>query len=201
MGKLDPMILHELKDCVRSIKMDNLRLQALVKIEHSRFASHIEDFSLALKYLLHRKKDCEVEYVIHINESIKSLSSLLTEAPTNPSSIESAKEELLKLQRKIVGLNLNNFSMTQGFSKDSFNEQLGVDGYLYLNQEILRKREESVKPGEKALRRLKEAFSHDVFEDKMQTLKDIEELIFLMVNKPPLKHEEALEFTMDQNES
>ena len=54
---LDPMVLHELKDCIRSLKMDNMRLQALVKIEHSRFASYINDFSLALEYLLHKKKD------------------------------------------------------------------------------------------------------------------------------------------------
>lgn len=52
---LDPMVLYELKDVVKSLKLDNLRLQALVKIEHSRFATCIQDFSLALDYLLHRK--------------------------------------------------------------------------------------------------------------------------------------------------
>ena len=36
--RLDPMVLYELKDVVKSLKMENLRLQSLVKIEHSRFA-------------------------------------------------------------------------------------------------------------------------------------------------------------------
>lgn len=52
---IDPMVLYELKDIVKKFKIDNLRLQALVKIEHSRFAGWIKDFSLALDYLLNRK--------------------------------------------------------------------------------------------------------------------------------------------------
>ena len=35
---IDLMVLHELKDRVKSLKTDNIRLQALVKIEHARFA-------------------------------------------------------------------------------------------------------------------------------------------------------------------
>lgn len=35
---LDPMVLYELKDIIKSLRHDNLRLQALVKIEHARFA-------------------------------------------------------------------------------------------------------------------------------------------------------------------
>lgn len=35
---IDPMVLYELKDIVKKLKIDNLRLQALIKIEHSRFA-------------------------------------------------------------------------------------------------------------------------------------------------------------------
>jgi len=54
---IDPMVLHELKDCLRSLKMDNMRLQTMVQIEHSRFATYIHDFSKALQFLLHRKKD------------------------------------------------------------------------------------------------------------------------------------------------
>ena len=53
--EIDPMVLYELKDIVKRIKIDNLRLQALIKIEHSRFAGWIKDFSLAIDYLLHRK--------------------------------------------------------------------------------------------------------------------------------------------------
>lgn len=52
---LDPMVLYELKDYVKSLKIDNLKLQAMVKIEHSRFASYLEDFSKGFEYLLHCK--------------------------------------------------------------------------------------------------------------------------------------------------
>ena len=52
---IDKMALHELKDNMRSLKIDNLRLQALVKIEHSRFATYLDDFSKGLNYLINRK--------------------------------------------------------------------------------------------------------------------------------------------------
>ena len=52
---VDPMVLYELKDWVKSLKTENIRLQALIKIEHARFACYISDFSLALEHLLYTK--------------------------------------------------------------------------------------------------------------------------------------------------
>lgn len=182
-------------------------MQTLVKIEHSKFASYLNDFSKALKYLLHRKKDCEIEYVIHLNESVKAISSIITEIDEKQHDnleiqMKSAKDELKKLQRKILGLNLNNFSMTQNFTaNDNFNENLGVSGYLYLNQEVLKKREAENKPGKAALNRLKEAFTSDKSDDKMQTLKDIEELIYVMINNPHKLTDEEIDLSADHDVS
>lgn len=75
--------------------------------------------------------------------------------------------------------------MTQTFTgNEDYNEQLGVSGYLYLHQEVQRKREQQHHPGESAFNRLKDAFVIDTSSNKMQTLKDIEELIYIMINNP-----------------
>jgi hypothetical protein len=204
---LDPMVLYELKDCIRSLKIDNMRLQAFVKIEHSRFASYINDFSLALEYLLHKKKDWEVEYVIHLNESLKALDTIFGEINAKQSQelerqMVSAKNELKKLQRNILGLNLNNFAMNKTFTgADDFNEQLGVSGYLYLHQEILRKRDALHKPGESAMKRLKEAFKLDENCFKMQTLKDMEEMIYIMINNPGEEANKSIDTSFDSKAS
>jgi len=164
---IDPMVLHELKDCLRSLKMDNMRLQTMVQIEHSRFATYIHDFSKALQFLLHRKKDWEIEYVIHLNESIKALGTIFDNVDDKQSTeleiqMKSAKDELKKLQKKVLGLNLNNFAMNKSYTgKEDFDEKLGVSGYLYLHQEVQRKRDTDHQPGESALRRLQDAFKID----------------------------------------
>ena len=78
---------------------------------------------------------------------MKALNSIFEEINEKQSlelerQMVTAKNELKKLQRNILGLNLNNFAMNKTFTgADDFNEQLGVSGYLYLHQEVLRKRE------------------------------------------------------------
>jgi hypothetical protein len=142
-----------------------------------------------------------------LNESVKAISSIFTQIDDKQSKdletqMKSAKDELKKLQRNILGLNLNNFSMTQNFTaNDNFNENLGVSGYLYLNQEVLKKREAENKPGKASLKRLQEAFKTDMFDDKMQTLKDIEELIYIMINNPNKMVDEEMELSVDKDAS
>lgn len=85
--------------------------------------------------------------------------------------------------------------------KEDFQDQLGVSGYLFLHQEVLRKREQKQKPGEAALKRLKEAFTTEENINKMQTLKDIEELIYVMINNPLENPSEPLNVSVDSEAS
>ena len=92
-------------------------------------------------------KDWDIEYAIQLNESIKAISTIFSEMEN--ASKESigehlilAKSELLKLQRKIICSNLNNYALAKTSSGEDNNESvLGLSKYLYLHQEVLRRRD------------------------------------------------------------
>jgi len=116
--------------------------------------------------------------------------------------MKSAKDELKKLQKKVLGLNLNNFAMNKSYTgKEDFDEKLGVSGYLYLHQEVQRKRDTDHQPGESALRRLQDAFKIDNNVLKMQTLKDIEELIYVLINNPTADMNKSINASVDSKAS
>ena len=77
-----------------------------------------------------------------------------------------------------------------------------LDTYLTLSKEAMKKKEQENKVGKAALQHLKDAFSENIFVDKMQTLKDIEELIYVMINKPEHKEgEDEINLSVDQDAS
>lgn len=153
-------------------------------------------------------KDLDVEYAIQLNESIKAVSSIFSQIDsTNKESVDEqlkkAKIELIKLQRKVLYSNLNIYALGKPFQDENENTEnlLGLSKFLYLHQEVIRKRDEKYAGGEKALSRLKDAFYSEGDVAQLQTLKDIEELIYFMINKPPESPSTSIDMSRDFNMS
>ena len=85
---------------------------------------------------------------------------------------------------------------------DSNNENLlGLSKFLYLHQEVIRRRDEKYINGDKALIRLKDAFYAESDGTQLQTLKDIEELIYVMINNPIESSHTSIDMSKDFNMS
>lgn len=87
-------------------------------------------------------KNGEFEQAVKLNENFNSLQEILKKieekkTPELCSLLEAANKELNTMKKQITASNINSES---------------VDAFLYLNQEIMKNREEKMKPGKEALK-------------------------------------------------
>ncbi|CAI2369547.1 unnamed protein product [Moneuplotes crassus] len=188
---IDPMVLFELKDLVRSLKIDNLKLQAQVKIEHGRFATYLDEFAKGVDYLLYQKKKQEFEKANSLNDHFIILQELFEQVQEN--SCEKVVSLLEKAQKEID-------NMKTELTLSKMNPE-SVDAYLFLNHEVMTNREQDMGPGRQALNNLKEAFENGEEDTKMRTLKEIEELIYNMINNPSHSKEDTINLSVEAGAS